>query len=314
MSRPGTGHHPRAAGGRAAVAVRRGCGRLGALALALALGLPADAACARAQETPRKTVVGVLPFQVPPGHEALSVLAASQVREDLAESPRYELVEEQRIATVMAEIARSYSRDYSQREAINVGQLIAARYIVFGEVLLVQLNPPGSAFDCDLSVALRLVKVETGAIVFQKVTTVHGARPASCLSRAITELTCELLKASSLAGIVVEVKERGEVLVDLGSRDGVRRGQRLAVLREAGVLVHPATGKELRRPDEDCGEIELETVGEETSMAKPVKPGDSDIRVGDRVLLPIVTNCSRLGSVVSQAGTPLLKALLKGIK
>jgi hypothetical protein len=272
------------------------------------------AAPARSGELPRRIVVGVIPFQSPTGFESLRSLAAGQVRSELMESPRYQLVEEEKIDIVLAEIAKGHRLDFSQGDAIQTGRLVAARYMAFGEVISVELHPPGSLFDCDLSAALRLVEVETGVIVFQKVTTIHGGRPDACLSQALAELTCELLKSATLAGTVIDAQAGGLVTVDLGARDGMRTGLKLAVLREGGVILHPATGRELRRPDQSCGEIVLDTVGEETSFAKPLKPKESNLRVGDRVLLPIAENCSKLGSTLRQAGTPLFKALLKKLK
>ena len=38
------------------------------------------------------------------------------------------------------------------------------------------------------------------------------------------------------------------------------------------------------------------------------------MRPGDRVLLPLTTDCSKLGSVLRQAGTPIFKALISGVK
>lgn len=151
-------------------------------------------------------------------------------------------------------------------------------------------------------------------VAFQKVTTIHGGKPESCLDQALAELSCEMLKSGSLAGIVLESAQGGRVVIDLGSRDGIRERQQLQVLREGGVVVHPASGKELRRPDIPCGAIEIVSVGEETSIARPLKPKESEIHSGDRVLLPITTNCSKLESVLRQAGTPLFKIHIKGIK
>lgn len=267
-----------------------------------------------AEESDRRMVVGVLPFQTPEKYPAFGSLAAAKVRSELLASPRYQLVEEERIAEVMAKIAASHRLDYSQRDAIEVGRLVAARYIAFGEVISIQLNPPGSLFDCDVSAALRLVHVETGVVAFQKITTIHGGKPESCLDQAVAELTCEMLKSASLAGLVVDTPSRQRVVIDLGSRDGIRARQRLQVVREGGILIHPVSGKELRRPDLACGVIEIETVGKDTSIAKAADSKEADIRPGDRVLLPFTTNCSKLGSLLQQAGTPIFKALIRGIK
>ncbi len=284
-----------------------------AFALSL-LALSLLAPGARAADAPRKITVGVLPFQAPAKYESLGLLAAAHVRSELVESPRYQLIEASRMDVVLGQIAASHRLDYSQRDAIESGLLLAARYIAFGEVISIELNPSGSLFPCDLSAALRLVQVETGVVVFQKITTVHGGQPTSCLKEALSELSCELLKSASLAGIVLEVPERDQVLLDLGSRDGIKSGQRLAVQREGGVVLNPLTGKELRRPDVSLGDIVVHTVGEETSIAKPVRSKDSDIHAGDRVLLPIAVNCSKLGSALRQAGTPLFNIIVKGIK
>lgn len=85
-------------------------------------------------------------------------------------------------------------------------------------------------------------------------------------------------------GLVADVNETGRLVLNVGSRDGVKQGDRLQVYRVGKEIRDPATGKVLLRDDTLLGDAVVSVVNEGSSIAQ--YGGTQKPQVGDAVKTP----------------------------
>jgi hypothetical protein len=84
----------------------------------------------------------------------------------------------------------------------------------------------------------------------------------------------------TIDGLVADVS--GETLVlNVGSSSGLKVGDRLKIMRTGRTITDPATGKVLRRVEEELGEAVVTDVDAQSAGAK--FSGKGPVKVGDRV-------------------------------
>jgi hypothetical protein len=107
------------------------------------------------------------------------------------------------------------------------------------------------------------------------------------LDKAVGQLTAklgpELTKVPPLIpeieGLVADASESGQLVLNVGARDGVKMGDRLQVLRPGKEIRDPENGKLLIRDDTVLGEAVVTVVNEVSAIAEyhglePVKVRD----------------------------------------
>lgn len=256
--------------------------------------LLALASTAAAQEPPRVRTLAVLPAESV-GDVDLSEQATGEIRRSFAEVGKFALVEQERIADVMKQIALGQTRDFDAARAVEVGRLVSAHYVCFTSVT----NPSVSRTPVDkhtllrayVTISLRLVSVRTGEVLFEdshtdthqgwENTTTDLALLGSAARLAAQELVERLDRKVLTEGLVIAIRGKDEILIDLGTAIGVRKGQRFLVTRP-GALVSRPDGSTVRSPAEKIGEVELTRVGDESAIAKRVR--GSMPAIGDRVV------------------------------
>ena len=108
-----------------------------------------------------------------------------------------------------------------------------------------------------------------------------------CMDKAIVQLSGELLQSIPklpprvpvIDGLVADSNEAGRLILNVGSRDGLKSGDRLQVWRGGKEIRDPATGKVLMRDDTLLGEAVVTSVNDNSSIA--MYKGDERPRVGD---------------------------------
>lgn len=86
-------------------------------------------------------------------------------------------------------------------------------------------------------------------------------------------------RTPTIDGLVADSNESGRLVLNVGSNNGVKTGERLQVWRAGKEIRDPSTGKLLMRDDTLLGEATVTTVNEISSIAtfngtQPVKSGD----------------------------------------
>lgn len=85
-------------------------------------------------------------------------------------------------------------------------------------------------------------------------------------------------------GLIADVNDSGRLVLNVGSRDGIKVGDRLQVYRPGKEIRDPATGKVLLRDDTLLGEATVTGVNEGSSFAQYA--GTPKPQVGDAVKTP----------------------------
>lgn len=219
-------------------------------------------------------------------------LAASVLRRELIGVRRFELVEEDQMTAILAQIAKGHTRDYSEHDAVEVGRLLSAQYICFGDIGILGERRGGSVFSTEVSATVRMVDVETSRIVFQEVAIEQGNTLGSCIERAVSELGCKLRGSDALAGIVLDSSDPKGIVVALGEGDGLERGDELVVRRSGGLILNPDTGEFVPRPEVEVGTVRVVQVAERTSLVQ-AKDKRSTFRLRDRLERKSPRGCGR---------------------
>jgi len=112
------------------------------------------------------------------------------------------------------------------------------------------------------------------------------------VDKAIAELSGQIEAAlprvpthvPSVDGLVADANESGRLILNVGSRAGVKQGDHLEVYRPGKEIRDPATGKVLLRDDTLLGDAIVNTVNENSSIAQYT--GAQKPQVGDAVKTP----------------------------
>jgi curli biogenesis system outer membrane secretion channel CsgG len=108
------------------------------------------------------------------------------------------------------------------------------------------------------------------------------------VGQAVTDVASKLENESErmpahvlqISGVVADVSGNSLVL-NVGSRAGIKIGDRLAVKRSIREIKDPATGKVLRRMEDSVGEVTITEVDDSSSVGKFTGPAPA--KVGDTV-------------------------------
>jgi curli biogenesis system outer membrane secretion channel CsgG len=118
-----------------------------------------------------------------------------------------------------------------------------------------------------------------GAAVNKATTDVaHG------LDQKAASLPTAPVKAVKIEGVVADVSPDGTLIINVGSKDGVKVGDTLAVNRKVREVKDPTTGKVLRSVVDAVGTLKITEVDEASAVGKFT--GAAPAKVGDTVSNP----------------------------
>jgi hypothetical protein len=247
---------------------------LSAGALLLALLISGAAIPVSAASPYTVALLPLIPAQGPPS--PLERTATDVVSARLAGAPRIRLVDENRLASIAAELGLKLSRGVSEENARRVGSLAGADIIITGQT---------SRVESDLVFAVRLIGVANSRVAERYVsgTSIGGIRPllielAETISRAVDE---------EGAGIVSASGGPAEALSALKARLSGRDLPTLHVkmVESYGGLQRDASAgaEELERILRECGFTMAETKAAADVVVYGSAVGSSAPRRGDLV-------------------------------
>jgi hypothetical protein len=145
------------------------------------------------------------------------------------------------------------------------------------------------SFPGHLEVRLRLVNTETGSI--QEVILVHAASLDAkyyhsyelLLDDLSHGLDQDLAARFPRTGYVIKLISDREALVDLGHKQRLEKGARFLLVEQGEAVVHPVTGKLVKGEQKVLTELQVEEVGDESSVLK-VTGARTTLKVGQTVV------------------------------
>ncbi len=152
------------------------------------------------------------------------------------------------------------------------------------EVLLVSQGV-GEVFHKGVKVDMR----DTSQVAMMTMGGANNPVMNEAVDKAIVQLAGQLeqtfpkvpSRAPVIDGLVADANESGRLILNVGSRNGLKQGDRLQVWRAGKEIRDPATGKVLLRDDTLLGEAVITTVNEISSIAE--YKGAEKVKTGDLV-------------------------------
>ena len=116
--------------------------------------------------------------------------------------------------------------------------------------------------------------------------TILGEAVTKCVADLGAQLDAKAallpLNIVQITGLVADASPDGTIVINVGSRAGVKVGDRMDIKREGRVIRDPATGKALRAISEPIGSLTITEVDEGSAVGKFVG-GGGPAKVGDAV-------------------------------
>lgn len=238
--------------------------------------------------TSRPMVMTFVDFQEKGGlaeRDGFSTVLTTELSEKLNASGRVKAVERVIVERLLEELNLGSSELADPETALRLGRVLAAKLIGTGSLFFL---PDGTLLS------MRLIDTETSAIA--KVVTRHLDTQAS-LDKEIATLNRELLKAVvkkyPLQGFVVQATGN-EVMINLGSRQGVVLGTRFEVIEEQAPIKYK--GRLLRGTPKAIGAIEVVRVEPDLSYARVLnqdRPFKTDDKIREKLTDLVAMEASR---------------------
>lgn len=194
-------------------------------------------------------VIGFVDFQEQGGlaeRDGMSVVLTAQLADHLKASGRVKVVDRVLLERLLEELNLGSSELADPETSLRLGRVLAARLLATGTIL----NVAGGSI-----VNMRLVDTETTSVAkvinHQTPGDVIGPQDVFGLNRQILQAVVE---AYPLRAYVVEVR-RDEVMINIGSDQGVVRGTRFDVVEEAEPVEYK--GRKLKAAPKVVGELEV---------------------------------------------------------
>jgi curli biogenesis system outer membrane secretion channel CsgG len=96
-----------------------------------------------------------------------------------------------------------------------------------------------------------------------------------------TKATALPTRTVAIDGLVADAAPDGTIVINVGSRAGVKKGDTLQISRKLREVRDPATGKVIRRIEEPVGQLVITEVDEQSAVGK--LSGSGPAKVGDTV-------------------------------
>lgn len=224
--------------------------------------------------TSRPMVLTFVDFEEKGGlseREGFSTVVTSELTADLSSSGRVKVVERVLMDRLLEELNLGTSDLANPETALKLGKILAAKLVGTGSLI---------SLPDETIITLRLIDTESSEI--PQLTTREIKAQAS-LEKELLSLNREILKTVitkyPLRGFVMKIKG-DEVLINLGSQQGVVSGTRFDVLEEQETLEYK--GKVLKSSPKVVGTIEVVAVEADFARARLISQ-QRTVRADDKI-------------------------------
>lgn len=201
--------------------------------------------------------VALLPFEQKGDGSTLSQIVPDYLSNALVNQRRFDFVERQRLDAILREHKLSRQSLADPEMAAKTGKIATADGIVAGVVT----ETPQS-----LEVFARFVDVDSAVVLAAEDVYGENLTPRS-MQTLMEGLAWKFRQRfPMLEGVIVDAEGK-RLTTDLAEAQGIVRYMKLIVFRSGQTLVHPRTGRLLRKPDTILGEAQIVAVTPDLSEA-----------------------------------------------
>ncbi len=226
----------------------------------------------------------------------------------LAQTNRFEIVEREKLESIIAEQNLGLSGILDESTAAEVGNLSGAQYLVLGSITSATKNKKDKfgyiLVEVKVGVDVRVVSASTGKILksgsalgvasSKEIRTVDGvlvqgamddaAAYEAAARDAVNKVSAKISDFSPLVGFVVDVDKK-KITIDVGEEKGVQKGDTFIIFRIQDEIKHPVTGKRLGWKKEILSKLKISQTERTLSIGKVYKKqSKQDIIPGDFVI------------------------------
>jgi len=214
----------------------------------------------KARSLGTRLTVSVLPFRAE-GQAGMGGLSYDAFVSSLVEQKRFNLVERTMLEEVLREQNISQMDITDPSTAARLGKLMSAEEVLSGSVHETKTS---------IEVFARMVDTETAEITDAQ--DVYGEDMSlKGVTKLMEGLAVKLGNSYPLLEGLVIKRDGNDLLVDLGSRQGIKKNEYLLLFQEGEHVFHPVTGKDLGAPTELLGRAKVNEVYEDMSKAELVR-------------------------------------------
>ncbi len=187
---------------------------------------------------------------------------------------RFKVIERAQLEKILEEQKLGMSGIIDASTAAQIGKGIGVDGVVCGSII-----HGGNAVTIDA----RLIDTETAAIITAKDAYISGLSLQN-LSQMISDLAARFKADLPLVnGYVIGVQGE-KVTIDLGNKNGIKKGMKCHVYREGSPIVHPVTGEVLGKNIDELCEVQITDVFEAYALATITKPKKGAPAIRDKVI------------------------------
>lgn len=219
--------------------------------------------------------LAILPFDNKGGAPEVSSMVQDNMITTLYNLRRFKILERSKIDEIVKEQKLGMTGFIDPAKAVKVGKVAGVDAILTGSI---------SATTTGVAITARLIDTETGTVItakdaFSEQTSLQNIKSMS------QDIAIQMYNDVPLVeGYVIRV-DPTQVILDVGTNKGMRKGMKMVIYREGEAITHPATGEILGKTVTKLGEVLLVEVQEKMAEASILeKEAGQSLAVGNKVV------------------------------
>jgi TolB-like protein len=219
--------------------------------------------------------IAVLPFESKGiGRELGQIDLLDKLVTGFVNLNRFKVIERAQLEKILEEQKLGMSGILDASTAAQIGKGIGVDGVVCGSI-----TQGGNAVTIDA----RLIDTETAAIITAKDAYSNGLSLQN-LSQMISDVAARFKSDLPLVnGYVIGVQGE-KVTVDLGHKNGIKKGMKCHVYREGAPIVHPVSGAVIGKMIDELCEVQITDIFDAYAIAAITKPKSGTPVIRDKVI------------------------------
>ncbi len=244
---------------------------------AAAAAVPKKVSSSKVKLVGERMSIAIFPFETmgSAGND-LGNIVFDKLLTALFNQKRFKVIERNQLEKILDEQKLGMTGVIDASTAAELGKGIGVDAIILGSVSLTRSGA--------ISVDARAIDTESATII-----TAHDAYSGNfdpqTLKSLVERIAVKFVQSFPLVEGLVIQKEYSNIMLDMGSDKGLKKGMKCVIYREGAEIKHPVTGQILGKDTKILGEISLNDVYEKYTSGSILSNGDGSlIQVGDKFI------------------------------